>query len=58
MSDRKRSGAREQVTNSWRVGVLALLFTGAFRDPVLPAVVRAAGRRTGVARGGRPEHRQ
>ena len=29
MSDRKRSGAREQVTNSWRVGVLALLFTGA-----------------------------
>ncbi len=29
MSDRKRLDRREQATNSWRVGVLALLFTGA-----------------------------
>ena len=29
MSDRRRPDGREQVTNSWRVGILALLFTGA-----------------------------
>lgn len=30
MSDRKRLDRREQATSNWRVGVLALLFTGAF----------------------------
>lgn len=29
MSTRKRSEGREQASNSWRVGILALLFTGA-----------------------------
>ena len=29
MSDRRRPDGRDQVTNSWRVGILALLFTGA-----------------------------
>ncbi|MDE0374582.1 MAG: penicillin-binding transpeptidase domain-containing protein [bacterium] len=29
MSDTRRPDGREQVTNSWRVGILALLFTGA-----------------------------
>ena len=30
MNDRKRPDGRAQATNTWRVGVLALLFTGAF----------------------------
>ena len=30
MSDRNRIGGRESVTNTWRVGLLALLFTAAF----------------------------